>query len=153
MAIRVTLPFTVPRQLRSIEGWMPSSVATWVSGRPLPASSDTASRLNSSVNDRRVVASSSSGHLAPQELTRGVHSFGGGSLRCAEGIGFRCEVSHLIGWFLRERSPPIDLARGDLSGSEQPLRWSLHRALIPIRVVVDSDVIRRGATPPDLVTV
>src|SRR6266851_1133729 len=34
---------------------MPSSVATWVSGRPLDASSDTASRLNSSVNDRRVI--------------------------------------------------------------------------------------------------
>ena len=34
---------------------MLSSVATCVSGRPLPSSSETASRLNSSVNARRVV--------------------------------------------------------------------------------------------------
>src|SRR3954454_16559134 len=34
---------------------MPSSAATCVNGRPLPASSDTASRLNSSVNVRRVL--------------------------------------------------------------------------------------------------
>ena len=44
----------LPRQFRSIEGWMPNSAATWDSGRPLPCSSDTASRLNSSVNSRRV---------------------------------------------------------------------------------------------------
>ncbi len=34
---------------------MPSSAATCVNGRPLPASSATASRLNSSVNVRRVL--------------------------------------------------------------------------------------------------
>ena len=39
-----------PRQLRSIDGAMPSSVAICVNGRPLPARSATASRLNSSVN-------------------------------------------------------------------------------------------------------
>src|SRR5450756_1635405 len=50
-----TVPFTVLRQLRSIEGWIPNSIATWVSGRPLNTRSDTASRLNSSVNDRRVI--------------------------------------------------------------------------------------------------
>ena len=33
------------------------------------------------------------------------------------------------------------------------LEMDLHLRLIPIRVVVDSDVIRRGATPPDSVTV
>ena len=82
LAIRVTLPFTVPRQLRSIDGWIPNSVAIWVSGRPLDASSDTASRLNSSVNDRRVVAFIVINAPRPfQELTRGVHSFGGGSMR------------------------------------------------------------------------
>jgi hypothetical protein len=34
---------------------MPSSAATCVNGRPLPASSDTVSRLNSSVNIRLVL--------------------------------------------------------------------------------------------------
>lgn len=38
------------RQLRSIEGAMPSSPAICVNGRPLLASSATASYLNSSVN-------------------------------------------------------------------------------------------------------
>src|SRR6266568_5732788 len=42
-----------PRQLRSIEGAMPSSPAICVNGRPLLASRATASRLNSSVNGRR----------------------------------------------------------------------------------------------------
>ncbi len=40
---------------RRRRGCIPSSIATWVSRRPLDASSDTASRLNSSVNDRGVV--------------------------------------------------------------------------------------------------
>jgi hypothetical protein len=38
------------RQLRSIEGEIPSSLAIWITGRPLLASRATASRLNSSVN-------------------------------------------------------------------------------------------------------
>ena len=37
------------RQLRSIEGEMPSSPAIWINGRPLPASRAIASVLNSSV--------------------------------------------------------------------------------------------------------
>ena len=37
------------RQLRSIEGEMPSSPAIWTNGRPLPVSRATASVLNSSV--------------------------------------------------------------------------------------------------------
>ena len=37
------------RQLRSIEGEMPSSLAIWINGRPLLASRATASLLNSSV--------------------------------------------------------------------------------------------------------
>src|SRR5713101_6820195 len=76
-----TASFIVPRQLRSIDGWIPSSVATCARGRPLDASSDTASRLNSSVNARRVVVFVVINAPRPfQELTRGVHSFGGGSL-------------------------------------------------------------------------
>src|SRR5260370_39113771 len=75
-----TASFIVPRQLRSIDGWIPSSVATCARGRPLDASSDTASRLNSSVNARRVVVFVVINAPRPfQELTRGVHSFGGGS--------------------------------------------------------------------------
>jgi len=38
------------RQLRSIEGEIPSSLAIWINGRPLLANRPTASRLNSSVN-------------------------------------------------------------------------------------------------------
>jgi hypothetical protein len=48
------------RQLRSIDGCTPSSTATCVSGRPLASSSETASCLNSSVNDRRVFVAISS---------------------------------------------------------------------------------------------
>src|SRR5438067_2126485 len=67
-----------PRQLRSSDGWMPSSDATCVSGRPLDPSRDTASRLNSSVNARRVFVVIRTPRSC-QELIRGVHSFGGGS--------------------------------------------------------------------------
>ena len=48
------VPLAAPRQLRRMEGWMPSSAATCISGRPLLSSRATASRLNSSVNIRRV---------------------------------------------------------------------------------------------------
>jgi hypothetical protein len=48
-------PSAGPRQLRSIDGWMPKPAATWMSGRPLDASNDTASRLKSYVNERRVL--------------------------------------------------------------------------------------------------
>ena len=48
-------PATGPRQLRSIDGWMPNPAATWIRGRPLDVSNETASRLKSSVNDRRVL--------------------------------------------------------------------------------------------------
>lgn len=53
-----------PRQARRIEGCMQSSIATCVSGRPLQASSDTASRLNSAVNVRRAVVV-----MAPRSLS------------------------------------------------------------------------------------
>jgi hypothetical protein len=46
-ASRPPLPL---RQLRSIEGEIPSSLAIWINGRPLLTSKATASRLNSSVN-------------------------------------------------------------------------------------------------------
>ena len=46
-ASRPPLPL---RQLRSIEGEIPSSLAIWINGRPLLANRPTASRLNSSVN-------------------------------------------------------------------------------------------------------
>ena len=45
-AFRLPLPL---RQLRSIEGEMPSSLAIRLNGRPLLTSMATASRLNSSV--------------------------------------------------------------------------------------------------------
>src|SRR6185312_3411919 len=48
-------PLITARQARSIDGWMPSSAATWVSGRPLPSSKATASRLNSGANSRLVL--------------------------------------------------------------------------------------------------
>ncbi|RYI35570.1 MAG: EAL domain-containing protein [Acetobacteraceae bacterium] len=48
-------PWPRTRQFRSIEGWIPNSFATCISGRPLLCSSNTASRLNSSVNSRRVL--------------------------------------------------------------------------------------------------
>jgi len=49
-------PFWAARQRRSIEGWMPSSAATRISGRPLPCKRARASRLNSGVNSRLVFA-------------------------------------------------------------------------------------------------
>lgn len=61
-------PFTAPHQLRGIERWIPNSVATWVTGRLLEASSDTASRLNASVNERRVGDS-----IATSPLLRSLH--------------------------------------------------------------------------------
>ena len=42
------------RQFRSIDGWIPSSAAICICGRPLLSSSATASRLNSGVNSRLV---------------------------------------------------------------------------------------------------
>lgn len=48
-------PCTTLRQLRSIEGEIPSSVAICIRGRPLLSSRATASRLNSGVNSRLVL--------------------------------------------------------------------------------------------------
>ena len=47
-------PWATRRQFRSTEAWRPNSRATCSSGRPLPSSRATASRLNSSVKDRLV---------------------------------------------------------------------------------------------------
>ena len=46
--------FTTARQLRSMEGEIPSSVAICMRGRPLLSKSATASRLNSGVKSRLV---------------------------------------------------------------------------------------------------
>ena len=48
-------PSPLFRQARSLEAAIPSSWAIWLKGRPLLASSPTASRLNSSVNCRRAI--------------------------------------------------------------------------------------------------
>lgn len=47
-------PFTTARQLRSMDGEIPSSVALRMRGRPLLSKSATASRLNSGVKSRLV---------------------------------------------------------------------------------------------------
>jgi hypothetical protein len=47
---RIVPPRTIARQFRNIDGEMPTSVATCISGRPLLSSRATASRLNSGVN-------------------------------------------------------------------------------------------------------
>jgi hypothetical protein len=47
-------PFPIARQLRSMEGEIPSSVAICMRGRPLLSRSATASRLNSGVKSRLV---------------------------------------------------------------------------------------------------
>ena len=47
-------PFTTARQLRSMEGEIPNSVAICMRGRPLLSKSATASRLNSGVKSRLV---------------------------------------------------------------------------------------------------
>ena len=49
-------PFTTARQLRSIEGEIPNSVAIRIKGRPLLSKRATASRLNSGVKSRLVFA-------------------------------------------------------------------------------------------------
>jgi hypothetical protein len=66
-----------PCQARSLEAAIPSSWAIWLNGRPLLASSPTASRLNSSGIDDALYPSNTI--LLPQELIRGVHPFEGGS--------------------------------------------------------------------------
>ena len=59
------------RQFRSIDGEMPTSVATCIKGRPLLSSSATASRLNSGANSRLVWSSK---HLScSTERIKGVH--------------------------------------------------------------------------------
>ena len=50
----VVPPRTAPRQFRSIDGEIPTSVATCISGRPLLSSRATVSRLNSGENSRLV---------------------------------------------------------------------------------------------------
>jgi hypothetical protein len=62
------------RQLRSIEGEMPSSLAICSNGRPRLANSTTASRLNSSLNRRRPRPFDT--FPLPSELNKGVHQFG-----------------------------------------------------------------------------
>ena len=49
-------PISAERHCLSIEGWIPSSAAICICGRPLLSSRATASRLNSGVNSRRVLA-------------------------------------------------------------------------------------------------
>jgi hypothetical protein len=53
---RTIPPQTAARQFRNIDGEMPNSVATCISGRPLLSSSATASRLNSGENSLLVFA-------------------------------------------------------------------------------------------------
>src|ERR1700729_4474644 len=52
---RVAPVWMAARQFRSIDGEMPTSVATCIKGRPLLSSSATASRLNSGANSRLVL--------------------------------------------------------------------------------------------------
>jgi hypothetical protein len=66
------------RQLRSIEGEMPNSLAICSNGRPLLANNAIASRLNSSVNC--AVPQPFDTFLLPPELSKGVHQFGAASL-------------------------------------------------------------------------
>ena len=49
-------PFKLARHCLSIDGWIPSSAAICICGRPLLSSSATASRLNSGVNSRLAFA-------------------------------------------------------------------------------------------------
>ena len=50
------LPISTVRQCLNIEGWMPSSAAICICERPLLSNRATASRLNSGVNSRLVLA-------------------------------------------------------------------------------------------------
>jgi len=49
-------PISAERHCLSIEGWIPSSAAICICGRPLLSRRATASRLNAGVNSRRVLA-------------------------------------------------------------------------------------------------
>lgn len=49
-------PISAVRHCLSMEGWIPSSAAICICGRPLLSSRATASRLNSGVNSRLVFA-------------------------------------------------------------------------------------------------
>ena len=49
-------PISAERHCLSIEGWIPSSAAICICGRPLLSSRATASRLNSGVNSRLLLA-------------------------------------------------------------------------------------------------
>lgn len=60
-------PRTTVRQFRNIDGEMPTSVATCISGRPLLSRRATASRLNSGENSRLVFAII---HLRPMSLAK-----------------------------------------------------------------------------------
>ena len=53
---RAAAPRRIARHCLSIEGWIPSSAAICICGRPLLSNSATASRLNSGVNSRLVFA-------------------------------------------------------------------------------------------------
>ncbi len=53
---REATPFRLARHCLSIDGWIPSSAAIRICGRPLLSSSATASRLNSGVNSRLAFA-------------------------------------------------------------------------------------------------
>ncbi len=65
------------RQFRSIDGEMPTSVATCINGRPLLSSSATASRLNSGANSRLVLVIK---HLSrSSKRIKGVHQCEGPS--------------------------------------------------------------------------
>jgi hypothetical protein len=76
-------PSLLFRQARSLEAAIPSSWAIWLNGRPLLASSPTASRLNSI---RELTTYPSNTFLPHQELIRGVHHFEGGSVRLAAAL-------------------------------------------------------------------
>jgi hypothetical protein len=94
-----------PRQLRSIEGAIPSSPAICVSGRSLLASSATASRLNSSVNCRRPWPIR---HLsAPSELTKGVHQCGGGSDHAGRRLGDSHELANISTSLMSAQCPAL----------------------------------------------
>ena len=53
---REVTPFKLARHCLNIDGWIPSSAAICICGRPLLSSSATASRLNSGVNSRLALA-------------------------------------------------------------------------------------------------
>ena len=70
--------WTAARQFRSIDGELPTSVATCINGRALLSSSATASRLNSGANSRLVLVIQSPFPL--NERIKGVHRSEGPSM-------------------------------------------------------------------------